>query len=190
MSINKRQRHGSHVPVLERIPQFFTIKTVIEFGCGKFSTPTFMNKSIYPDLENLFSYETNPNWLKLVHAIFKDDKRLRIKLIPDNVNKIKRNLDTFPVDLVFVDGVRSHRAYILKNLKFLSDLIVLHDAECRRKRYLRAKVKSFKYRYFYTPPNCSMRGKTVILSNKIKVDSINWNIKWHRDWLAAAEKLI
>jgi len=167
-----RKSAGSHIPVLKSIAKKMNIKNVIEVGTGLFSLKTFLDRSCFPDLEKLYSYESSNLWIEYMNSIFKD-KRWRIKLIEDNYDLSKDMMSNSKVDLVFVDALYEHRLYVLNNFKDLYDIFVLHD--CELDQFSDIIKNGFKYKFVYVPPKYR---HTAILSQKIDVGNIDWDIKW------------
>lgn len=166
-----RKSAGSHIPVLKSIAQKINIKNVIEVGTGLFSLKTFLDKSCFPDLKKLYSYESSNLWIEYMNSFFKD-KRWSVNFIKDNSSLAKDMVSHDSIDLVFVDGLHEHRLFVLNNFKDLYNIFVLHDCELDQFRDI---INSFKYKFVYVPPKYR---HTAILSQKIDVSNIEWDIKW------------
>lgn len=117
--------YGSHRAVLEAIAKTFTIKTAFEFGIGKYSTATFLDRVAFQDLERLVSFETNSDW---VERAKREDPRHEIVVAPpDTLTEICNRFGR--ADLVLVDGMDDHRIASALASKEFCDLIVYHDVE-------------------------------------------------------------
>lgn len=108
--------YGSHVPVLKAIAP--GIERVVEFGGGKYSTPTFLE---FPDLKKLVTVETNPVWAR---AIATDDPRHSV---------ITERPYALTYDLILVDDADTMHGRIA-TLRYVSEskplsLVVIHDYE-------------------------------------------------------------
>lgn len=118
--------YATHLPILQAISQHLTIRRVLEFGIGHYSTAAFMNRGTYPDLAELVSVETNPRWCKWAFEAFYGDCRHEIFMhLPD--------CDLSGFDLIFIDDGMSvdERA---TTIQMVSDarpqaLVVIHDFE-------------------------------------------------------------
>jgi len=172
-----RRSAGNHIPVLRSVAGKIKIKKIIEIGTGVFSLGTFLNKKYFPDLRNVYSYETSNFWMEYMNTKFKDS-RWKLKLIGENANAIDIAKSVSPVDMVFVDGTHNHRLRALTHLKDMSDLFVLHDSEIDFFKDI--LEDGFKYKFICIPPKYR---QTAILSNTIDVSKINWDIHWNDDFL-------
>lgn len=54
--------YTTHVPVLIGLSRLYEIKKVIEYGSGFYSTPLFLDRRVFPDLEHLTSCENSEQW--------------------------------------------------------------------------------------------------------------------------------
>jgi len=125
---------SSHLPVLMTIGKIFPIKSVLEFGSGSFSTLMFLNRAIFPQLEKVISFETDPEWKQRVIDGAGGDKRLEILLVDDDVAKAASKCNFSLFDLVFIDNGPSAdaRAATIREVAKRchdSNLIVIHDFE-------------------------------------------------------------
>ena len=92
---------ASHLPILHAIAQSFSIKNVIEFGMGRFSTPAFLDKAHFPVLENLYSLESNEDWLAHNVEQIADE---RLHPIFCHLGRMTEQARFVPTcDLVFID---------------------------------------------------------------------------------------
>jgi len=118
---------GSHIGVLMGIPKFVTtpIETVVEFGCGFYSTMTFL--SSYPNLKTLFSLESNPVWLAQMQQTAWDT---RVQFKQDTEADLARFATGLYCDLAFIDGATAeYRIISFLAIAKTAKLIVVHDAE-------------------------------------------------------------
>ena len=157
--------YGTHIPLLKIVAANFCITSVIEFGCGNYSTLTFLNKKIFKDLKSIVSLECKKKWYKIIKRKVKDN---RFKIIYNNEEKLLEIAKTHaPSDLVFVDGksrvMREKTAFYGRNF---SDLVILHDAE--NPEYKRA-IQSYKFCYLYTKllPNTAVLSDSIDLSKSL-----------------------
>jgi hypothetical protein len=118
--------YGSHVPVLAAVAQAFHVRSVVEFGAGKFSTSAFLDRALFPDLERLISVETNGEWATSAGG---DDPRHRMMLCERETDFFSSEVSEAAYDLAFVDGPLETRPLIIPAASALAPLVVVHDAE-------------------------------------------------------------
>jgi len=182
--MHKKWRHGTHVPVLRYISKKVLCKTVIEFGAGAFSTSTFLDDCYFKDLLSLNSYESSGDWIALLNRHFSKDKRFYLHKISKKAKELKKHKYN-DADILFVDGPSlEHRIFVLKRLRHLAPICILHDAAPKKPNSKDSKlnklIKLFKYKsFFYPPRNIS---PTSILSNYIDVSSWASEIVWDSDY--------
>jgi hypothetical protein len=149
--------HASHLPVLIALPRFFTIRAVVEFGAGIYSTPLFLDKNIYPKLETLISEEKDPVWIEKVLAEI-DPEDIRHSIL----NEIPETFQPSYVDLIFVDnGPREHKVQTIVDLANACDIntiVAVHDSE--HPEY-RSAINQFKYVFNFD----SYNPETAIATN-------------------------
>src|SRR4051812_48590531 len=59
---------SSHLPILIGLARVFQLRQVLEFGSGHFSTLCFLNRDLFPDLQRVQSFETDPEWKQRVEV--------------------------------------------------------------------------------------------------------------------------
>lgn len=126
--------YGTHIPILVGIAQRFTIGRVLELGCGPFSTPTFLNREVFADLERLDSYETDHSWFDKSVSAFAKDRRYRPHFVNGSMSASLHETDLWQFDLIFVDDSTTvvERAETIRQLAKRppqKQLIVIHDIE-------------------------------------------------------------
>jgi len=147
--------YSTHIPVLAAIAKIARVRRVLELGCGYYSTPIFLNRSIFPELSLLHSLEDDPVWLEKVARTTNNDMRLKLELVSEQVNEVLPRLLSSRYDLVFVDNAReiSQRA---NTIRVLSEhlvgegLVVIHDFEIVE---YRLAARHFDHRFEFTAFN-------------------------------------
>lgn len=166
--------YGSHAGALRLIGANLPIRSVAEFGSGRFSTPLFLDRSVFPQVEMIFSYESNPNWAKSVRDENKD-KRLQVILCP--LNEMVDMVYPTEADLVFIDcdDVKDGRHDFSERKRLIekwsshpSAVVVVHDCNFTNIRPAVAAAP-FKYKATFVPP---MGPHTAILSNAVDVTKL------------------
>ncbi len=140
--------YATHIPVLVALAQHVRIEQVLELGCGNFSTPTFLNKRIFPNLKRLDSFDNDESWIAKVHAQVGNDSRYHSQFIngPVSSTLFETSLEKF--DLIFVDDSTSveERSQTITKLSERQPgnvLIVIHDYEVNE---YRAAAAGFEHR--------------------------------------------
>ncbi len=112
----------------------FTIRRVLELGAGGYSTPTFLNRSVFSDLIHLQSIETDPTWLTKISDKAEGDSRLKLTLVEKPLWRAVKDLDIVPFDLIFIDDSTSvlERAATIREIANKGsgkNIVVIHDFE-------------------------------------------------------------
>lgn len=126
---------ATHLPVFESLFSKYRIKSVLEFGCGMFSTAMFVKEGC-----SVTSIEMqNKSWYDKMTSELPDTEII-LCLGPFEWEE----LDLKPrYDLIFVDGHRDSRPECLEWAKDHTDLIVAHDTEHPYYGWDRADMSGF-----------------------------------------------
>lgn len=119
--------YGSHIPILIGLARLFEIKQVAEFGCGFYSTLTFLNRDAFPMLESLTSFDDSQLWIDKLISV--TDERAQFLLdLPE--------VDLGDYDLVFVDDSATRRPATIRRVvsSGADSIFVFHDTEDRNYR--------------------------------------------------------
>ena len=120
---------ATHVPTLTRLGG--TVRSVLELGCGRWSTPLFLDRATYPRLERLVSVENDRAWAMQMP----EDSRLTLVIAPSTLEWITRE-GWAEFDLIFIDnGPRIEDridviGYVARHS--MNTRVVLHDYEDMR----------------------------------------------------------
>ena len=126
--------YATHLPVLIAIAQHFHIEQVLEFGCGNFSTPIFLNQRVFRHLRRLESFDNDKAWINRLNEQVGSDSRYASHLVEGSMSVAIREIPIEQFDLVFVDDSTSAEERV-RTIRELSDrnptrsLIVIHDYE-------------------------------------------------------------
>lgn len=142
------------------------IEHVLEFGCGHYSTLTFLNRAAFPQLKELQSVENDAVWAEKVREKVKDDKRCTIHVIPGAMSDAVPNFNLETFDLILVDDSTSaeQRAATIRALSSVrpsNPWTLVHDYEVEE--YQRA-ASGFKHRFAFKAYN----PHTGFVSNSIE----------------------
>ena len=142
-----REGVGSHLTLLEEIFKLKKINTVLEFGCGDYSTDFFVN-----NCEHVTSVEMqNQGWFDKISEKNKDNPKWRgiLALGPREFEKLKFE----KIDLCFVDGHGDSRPEQINRIQPHTDIIVAHDTETYTYHWERIMFFKTMYKFEYKKTN-------------------------------------
>lgn len=147
--------YATHIPVLIGLARLREVRSVLEFGCGHYSTLTFLNASVFPHLERLHSIENDDSWAQTIQEAAGSDSRWRLQLVNGEISDAVADLDLESFDLILIDDsktseqrVATIRAIAEKEPKH--PWIVIHDFEFED--YRRA-ASAFRHRHRFRAYN-------------------------------------
>jgi predicted O-methyltransferase YrrM len=150
-----RNDYATHVPILIGLARSRSIRSVFEFGCGYYSTLTFLNRAAFPDLERLESIENDAAWSETINDVAKEDTRWLLRLVDGDIAKAVSSLDLESFDLILIDDsktstqrVATIRAVAAKQPQH--PVIAIHDFEVDEYRHA---ARSFKQRHRFKAYN-------------------------------------
>lgn len=130
---------GSAIPVLILMQMLLRPKKVLELGAGKYSTPIFLSRDLYPSLIQFDSFENGPAFYqKECRDMFGPNSGVyKLHLIgPPHkfMAKIVHDMDTTIYDLILVDdsGDQVGRAQTVRFVTVgagLNSVLLIHDFE-------------------------------------------------------------
>ena len=155
--------YATHIPILIGLGRIREIKSVLEFGCGHYSTLTFLNRSAFPQLKKLESIENDVLWAKAIRQAT-GDERWTLKLINGEIASSVTDLDLEQFDLILIDdsktsAQRSATIRAVARKQPQRPWILIHDYEVNE---YRMAASGFKYRYVFKTYN----PETGMVSNK------------------------
>ena len=166
--------YATHVPILIGLARLREIKSVLEFGCGYYSTLTFLNRTAFPHLERLQSVENDASWAETIHEAAKSDERWTLKLVRREIADAVPDLEAF--DLILIDDSKTstQRSATIRTVAGKQPQrawIVIHDFEVGE--YRRAAM-DFKQRHVFKAFN----PETGVVSNSLlQLKSLDRTIK-------------
>jgi hypothetical protein len=149
--------HATHVPVLIGLGKTFPyITRVFEFGAGLNSTPLFLNKSVFPNVEEVKSIEPDLAWQKRVTEATKEDPRLVFYDTSFSLDPTS--------DLVFIDdGPMDQRIRTLQEtVANYHGLIVAHDTQEPAYKDVLSNLR-YRYDFMHYNPETSVGTNGVVL---------------------------
>lgn len=133
--------YATLIPVLVGISRVFDPRRVLEYGAGLYSTPLFLNRAVFPLVEELTSNEHDGEWIRKVQSEggVGGDERLKWfygenYLLPDN-----------RYDLILIDAEEEQKKIrIIQDCgKFAHSPVVVHDTD--HGPYAQTVRNSFEY---------------------------------------------
>jgi hypothetical protein len=133
-----------HIEAAKKIQRVHPIKNIIEYGAGEISTLHFLDLRLFPNLEHLYSFEIQRQYVDCLNIT---DSRWQLCVIPNELMYKERSIEILTnnkIDVVLVDSLTIGGR--IDTLKFLVDFnidyIVLHDSQ-----YLQYEEPLNKYKY-------------------------------------------
>lgn len=156
--------YSTHVPILIGLAHVREIRSVLEFGCGYYSTLTFLNHAAFPHLQRLQSIENHAAWSETIKDLAKDDDRWSLNLIDGEIADAVPRLDLETFDLILIDDSKNsaqRAATIRATAKKQPQRawVVIHDYEVEE---YRVAAGGFKHRRAFKAYNPA----TGVVSNK------------------------
>ena len=129
-----RNDYATHVPILIGLARMREMRSVLEFGCGYYSTLTFLNRAAFPHLERLHTIENDPSWSETINEVAKTDERWTLQLVKGAIADTVSKLDLESFDLILIDdsktsAQRSATIRAVGQKRPQHPWIVIHDFE-------------------------------------------------------------
>jgi hypothetical protein len=176
-----RNDYSTHLPILLGLARIRQIKRVLEFGCGHYSTLTFLNQCAFPQLERLESVENDATWAAAIRDVAQNDSRWTLRHVNNEIANSVADLDLEQFDLILIDdsktsAQRSATIRAIASKQPQRPWILIHDYEVSE---YRTAASGFKYRYAFKTYN----PQTGLVSNKPipEAKSLARHIKANRD---------
>ena len=80
---------------------------MLEFGCGYYSTLTFLNAAVFPHLERLESVENDVEWAETLQETAKNDSRWKLNLVDGEISESVSTLDLEAFDVILIDDSKT-----------------------------------------------------------------------------------
>lgn len=185
--------YATHVPILIGLARLREIRSVLEFGCGYYSTLTFLNRSAFPHLERLHSIENDVSWAETINEVAKNDARWTLRLVTTDIADSVRDLELESFDLIFIDDSKTseQRASTIRAVgekRLRHPWIVVHDFEVDE--YRRAAA-AFKHRHRFRAYNpetglvCNQPNQLKSLDRAIKANARTIKADEVQQWINA-----
>jgi|SRR5215213_2614922 len=160
-----RNDYATHIPILIGLARLREIRSVLEFGCGNYSTLTFLNRSAFPCLERLHSIENDDSWAATIQEAAQDDQRWTLHLVNGEISESVADLDLESFDLILIDDSKTstQRAATIRAIAAKQPQrpwIVIHDFEIDE---YREAASTFKHRHRFRAYN----PETGVVGNRV-----------------------
>lgn len=125
--------YGSHVAFLTRLGRSGDIiRRVLDLGSGPYSTPLFLDKTIFQHVTYVLSLEHLQVWADRVQAACGGDPRLELRVEPEPMEDYLDKIE-LDFDLIFVDNSECWQNRV-KTIEYLGErvttqTVVIHDFE-------------------------------------------------------------
>ena len=131
--------YTTHLPVLLAAARQRRVRRILELGSGTYSTPTFLDRNYFPDVEKVDAIENDASWSEKAQAAAGNDPRLAIRTISGAVAAVVDTLDVGTYDLALVDDSATalERTATLSRVaaqRPKATLVVVHDFETEEYR--------------------------------------------------------
>src|SRR5438093_8812313 len=94
---------ATHIPVLSGLSNLWPVRRIIELGAGPHSTCNFLDRSLFPHVDRIASFENDPFWYGLVKRLVIHDRRISLRFVRGAMASAVKDISYNGVDLVFVD---------------------------------------------------------------------------------------
>lgn len=147
--------YATHVPILIGLARLRKIRSVLEFGCGHYSTLTFLNRSAFPHLGQLHSIENDDSWALTIQKAAKDP-RWTLQLVNGEIADAVADVDLESFNLILIDDSKTstQRAATIRAVARKQPQhawIVIHDFEVEEYRRAASAFKHLHRFRAYNP---------------------------------------
>ena len=123
---------ATHIPILIGLAYLYEVRRILEFGCGNYSTRLFLDRRIFPNLEQLLSYENEHDWHKKFAATLQNDERANLCYVHGSMASVVASVPFDEYQLVFIDdsGVIPERVKTIRQVlahRSTQNIVIIHD---------------------------------------------------------------
>lgn len=169
--------YATHIPVLIGLARLRDIRSVLEFGCGDYSTLTFLNRAVFPNLVRVQSVENDFAWAESTYEKAKSDGRWALKVVQGDTAAAVSGLDLEAFDLILIDDSKTsvERAATIRavaNKRPQHAWIAIHDFEVDEYRQAAAAFTNVHRFRAYNPETGLVCNQPVPSSHLKSLDRI------------------
>ena len=183
---------ATHVPILIGIASGMNVKRVLELGSGENSTPTFLDRAAFPELEELVTLENDEEWAERMAEPIARDDRATLRLV-SSVSEAVNDMDLERFDVVLLDdsSTLAEREATIRSVATAdrqATLTVVHDFEIFEYRYA---ARAFRHRVVFD----AMTPQTAVCWQDSTVDGgflkdLRWRITEHVEDIAPSDRSV
>jgi predicted O-methyltransferase YrrM len=178
--------YATHIPVLIGLSLLFDVERVLEFGCGQYSTLTFLNHGVFPKLKELKSLETDSEWLSRMAQETDGDSRVKFEHIRGRMCLAVSDIELDKYDLIFIDdsNTAEERSATISEIATNSAktaIIVIHDFELPLYQQA-AKPFAHSFKFNSLNPHTGVAWNDANISKK-RLKKLRADIKRHSEYL-------
>lgn len=133
-AIRHANPYATHLPVLVAIARVWRIDSVLELGSGHYSSLTFLDRSCFPDLKRLVSWENDRTWFEEMKPVIGADSRAEYRFIagPIAAGLDRESITSATLILIDDSTTATDRAATIARVAELArpeTLVLVHDFE-------------------------------------------------------------
>ncbi len=172
--------YATHVPVLIALARAMPVRRVLELGCGRYSTLTFLNRRAFPDVIGIQSLENDPDWAAAVQRESGDDARLKLVSVDGSVAEALSAMDLDGFDLILIDdsttlAERVRTIRVVDQCCPSNAVVVIHDYELGAYRRAAIRLRR-RFRFSALNPNTGVLWSQTRLASR-QLRAINDTIR-------------
>jgi predicted O-methyltransferase YrrM len=198
MPLRARNDYATHVPVLIGLAAMRRVERVLEFGCGNYSTRTFLNRDAFPDLKELQSVENDRTWAEQMRSAVCDDARCVVSFVDGAISEAVKRFDLESFDLILIDDSKNaaERAATIRavfDAGIERPWVVVHDYEVFDYQNAAAAFKHRRTFKAYNPHtgvvfNSTPQNDLKTLDKLIRTNCARLDPDDHAGWLQVLRK--
>ena len=179
--------YATHLPLLVGLARLYRVRRVLEFGCGTYSTLTFLNRAAFPDLVTLDSYENDQVWAATIAEQTQGDPLLHLHTLNGPMHTAVSSLCFEDYDLVFIDDsllaeARAKTIALTAQYCKATNLVLVHDYEVSD---YQCAAQAFQWRFLFNAYNpCVGLLSCGPLIDRRELDRLNNLVKLHAKHVA------
>lgn len=140
---------ATHLPVLIGLSRTVSPRRVLELGAGFYSTGLFLNRAVFPELEELHSFENDAEWFDRLLPHTQRDARSHLTLHRGPMCQVIDHLKLEQYDLILIDDSQTLRERCetidcVANQIASAKLCVIHDFNNKEYRHA---ARRFPHRF-------------------------------------------
>ena len=141
--------YATHLPVLRKLATHLHVRSVLEFGGGLHSTKLFLDRAVFPALDELVTLESSLAWATRLYGEI-DDPRWTCVVAPEVMHPRIAPLFGLGFDIALIDGATSaERLHAMLAAQYLAQVLVGHDTEQEYWNAIRPRLVGYYTEHVY-----------------------------------------